>query len=311
MLAQQLSPGLFLLDHHYRDKPGTIASYLLAGDGQLALIETGAASTLDNLLAGIREAGYEPSHLTHLFLTHIHLDHAGAAGHLVRLAPAARVYVHPVGAPHLTDPSRLLSSARRLWGEMMETLWGDMLPIPADRIQPLNDSAIIPVAGRKLQALDTPGHARHHLCYWDDRDGNLWTGDVGGVRVPGVDYIRPPTPPPDFDLEAWRQTIARLRTLRPITLYPTHFGGYRDCQRHLDELENRLVHWGDCFLQGLRAGRSPDEIAREIVDQETPIIASRVVDPADIERLDTAANYNLLIGGYVRYWQKKYPELVG
>lgn len=236
------APGVTRIDHGWGG-PGFIASYLVEDGGELALIEAGPASTLEALLAGIRAAGYDPADLSHILLTHIHLDHAAGAGQLARIAPGAAVHVHPLGAPHLADPSRLLASAARLYGDMMDALWGTMLPVPAERLRTPADGEAIRVGARSLLALETPGHAAHHFAFHDPDAGLVFTGDVGGIRMDRAPHVRPPTPPPELDTPAWLASIDRLRSLEPRMLLPTHFGGIDDVAWHLDDLAARLVDW--------------------------------------------------------------------
>lgn len=243
-IATQVDDGVWLLDLGFQGRRGVVAAYLLAGAGELALIETGPSSTLATLRAGIRAAGFSPEALTHLLVTHIHLDHAGAAGPLARDLPAARVYVHPFGAPHLVDPAKLLASATRIYGDQMGPLWGEVAPIAADQVVALVDDEELSVAGRRLRVLFTPGHASHHVTYADAEAGAAFTGDVGGIRMPGTDYVCPPTPPPDLDPDAWRTSVERIRALDARRLYLTHFGAVDDAPAHLDRLLPDL----DAFL---------------------------------------------------------------
>jgi glyoxylase-like metal-dependent hydrolase (beta-lactamase superfamily II) len=243
-VATQVDDGVWLLDLGFQGRRGVVAAYLLAGDGDLALIETGPSSTLLTLRDGIRAAGFDPAGLTHLLVTHIHLDHAGAAGPLARDLPAANVYVHPAGAPHLVDPAKLLASATRIYGDQMEPLWGEVAPIAAAQVVPLADGEELRVAGRRLRVLFTPGHASHHVTYADAEAGAAFTGDVGGIRMPGTGYVCPPTPPPDLDPDAWRTSVDRIRALGARRLYLTHFGAVDDAPTHLDRLLPDL----DAFL---------------------------------------------------------------
>lgn len=238
----QEAPGVTRIDHGWGG-PGFIASYLVEDGGELALIEAGPASTRDALLAGIRAAGHDPADLSHILLTHIHLDHAAGAGQLARIAPHATVHVHPQGAPHLVDPSRLLASATRIYGDQMDALWGTMLPVPQARIRTPKDGEVVRVGGRSLVALDTPGHAIHHFAFHDPDTGLVFTGDVGGIRMDRARHVRPPTPPPEVDTPAWMASIDRLRALEPRMLLPTHFGGIDDAAWHLDDLAARLADW--------------------------------------------------------------------
>ncbi|MEA2524053.1 MAG: hypothetical protein QOF73_1280 [Thermomicrobiales bacterium] len=243
-VTTQVDDGVWQIDLGFQGRRGVVAAYLLAGDGDLALIETGPSSTLPTLLAGIRAAGFAPEQLTHLLVTHIHLDHAGAAGPLTRDLPSARVFVHPFGAPHLVDPAKLLASATRIYGDKMDPLWGEVAPIPSEQIVPLADGEEVRVAGRRLRILFTPGHASHHVAYADDESGAAFTGDVGGIRMPGTGYVAAPTPPPDLDPDAWRTSVDRLRSLNARRLYLTHFGAVDDAPAHLDRLLPEL----DAFL---------------------------------------------------------------
>src|SRR5262249_43922431 len=170
-----------------------------------------------------RTAGVEPQDIRHIVLTHIHLDHAGAAGALLAHCPGARVYVHERGAPHLSDPSKLMASAARIYGDQMPRLWGAITPVPLERLAILVDGAELVVGGRRLQALYPPGHAVHHLAYHDAVHGAIFAGDVAGVRLEGMHLVRPPTPPPDLSLEDWYASLDRLSALEPVTLYLAHY----------------------------------------------------------------------------------------
>ena len=179
-MIRQLEPDLFLIDHKFQGVPGTIASYLLVDGDDLTLIETGPATTTETLLAGVRAAGFDPDQITRLIVTHIHLDHAGAAGSLIQRLPRARLFVHRVGAPHMIDPSKLLASATRIFQDDMERLWGEILPVPEERVVILDDESTLRIGSRVLKALYTPGHATHHLAYQDAEGGVIFTGDVAG-----------------------------------------------------------------------------------------------------------------------------------
>lgn len=243
-LVTTLAPGVFQLDLRFQGYAGAVAAYLIADGDALALIETGPGSTLATLRAGIGAAGFAVDALTHVVVTHIHLDHAGAAGTLLREAPHARFHVHPAGARHMADPSKLIASATRIYGADMDRLWGAFEPVPADRIVTLADGDAIPLgSARRLIAHHTPGHAIHHVALHDPALGDVYTGDVGGVRLAHAPHVRPPTPPPDIDLQAWDASIARLRALAPRRLLLTHFGAVDDVAWHLDDLTARLHEW--------------------------------------------------------------------
>ena len=308
---REVEPGVVQLDHHFRGQPGVIASWLLHGGGDdLTLVEAGPASTTEGLLATIRDAGFDPARIATILVTHIHLDHAGAAGALVRRLPRARVLVHPKGLPHLVDPAKLLASATRIYGDMMGPLWGDVLPVPPERVAAIEDGAVIRAGGRTLHAVDTPGHAAHHYAFHDPASGSAWTGDVGGVRLDGVRFVRPPTPPPEFDPDAWRASIGRLRALQPKRLYLTHFGAHDDVPWHLDDLLARLVRWTGWLGARLELGAEPGaltELLRAEQDAPLAVAAGEAELPAaDVfARYESAGNYRMSVDGVARWISKR------
>ncbi len=259
----QLADDLVLIDTRFAQTPEAIGVYALRGE-RPALIETGPTSTLDTLLKGLRAAGVDPQTLQALAVTHIHLDHAGGAGALVRMFPHLTVYVHSVGAPHLIDPSRLLASAGRLYGAALQSLFGEVVPVPAERVQILADGDVVTLGSRRIVAVDTPGHARHHHAYWDAASGELFAGDVAGVVLPGSRYVRAPTPPPELDVVAWHQSLTRLRTLRPRRVLLTHFGAHEWVDELLTQLDARLDQVTATVRDALAAGLDEDAIAAQL-----------------------------------------------
>lgn len=260
---ERLADDLVLIDTHYVNTPEAVGCYLLLGE-RPALIETGPASTLDTLLAGVRAAGLDPKDLRAVAVTHIHLDHAGATGLLVRRYPHLDVYVHPIGAPHLVDPSKLIASAGRLYGDNLQRLFGEIVPVPADRVHALQDGHEVMLGSRRLAAYDTPGHARHHHVYHDRAEGDLFTGDAAGVALPGSRYVRPPTPPPEVDIPAWDQTIARMRALQPRRLLLTHFGAHDWADDLLVQLQRRIHACAAVVRQALAEGESDEAIVERV-----------------------------------------------
>lgn len=291
------APGVTRIDHGWGG-PGFIASYLVADAGELALVEAGPASTAHALLAGIRAAGHDPGALTHLFLTHVHLDHAAGAGQLARIAPRAAVHVHPRGAPHLADPAKLLASAARLYGALMDELWGTMLPVPAERIRTPADGDAVRVGRRTLVALETPGHAAHHLAFHDPDAGLVFTGDAAGIRLERAPHVRPPTPPPELDTPRWLESIARLRALRPRMLLPTHFGGVHDPEWHLDDLGARLRAWTDWAREN--AHRDPATLADELRRREDGALLRATGEPGLVRRYAASIPYEMMVAGLLR-----------
>jgi len=231
------------LDLHHLDRERVIASYLLETDDGPALFDCGPTTCVDRLQEALAERGIELRDIRRLLLSHIHIDHAGAAGVLVRLHPQLQVYVSEVGAPHLVDPTRLEASARRLYGDSFDVLWGELAPVPQENIRIAQGD----VAG--LDCFPAPGHARHHVCYLA-RDGTLYAGDAAGVRIQPARVVLPPTPPPEFDLEAWLGTIDEIERRAPRRLALIHFGVADGPERHLDELCARLPQWVDRVVAG-------------------------------------------------------------
>lgn len=232
--------GIRIIDLGFMGADGVIAAYLLVGDDDLALVETGPSTTRPNLEAGIREAGYDLADVSRIIVTHIHFDHAGAAGGILRDYLGMRLSVHPAGMPHLIDPSRLVASATRIYGDRMEELWGPIVPVPEDRVDALRDGQPLRAGGRDLRPIFTPGHAVHHAALFDDSTGTLFTGDIGGVRIQGTRFVSVPSPPPEFDADAWRTSVRAMLEVRPARLALTHFGVFDDVDRHVDQLLSGL-----------------------------------------------------------------------
>ena len=308
--TRRLEDDLWVLDTVAQGTPGVIASYLLEGAQGIALVDVGSAATLERLLAAIRSAGHDLRELHTIVLTHVHLDHAGATGSLIALAPHARVLVHPLGRPHLIDPSRLIASASRIYGDRMAELWGDMLPVPADRVTEIADNEVLCIGRRTLTALHTPGHAVHHIAYHDPQGHALFAGDVAGVRLESMRFVRPPTPPPDLDLEAWSTSIARLSALQLDRLYLPHFGVARMVAAHLGELEARLYAWGELIVAGMRAGKESDALAHDLAVASEPALGrTPAAQSAQVSRrYEIAANYLMSAQGYERYFRQRHPE---
>lgn len=227
---------IFTLDLKFMGISEAIASYLIPHPHGVVLIESGPGTTIKALQAGLAQHGFSPADVTDVLLTHIHLDHAGASGWLAR--HGARIFVHPVGAPHMINPEKLLASATRIYGEMMDTLWGEFLPVPEDQLLVPEDGDIIEINALRFKALDTPGHANHHYAYLFE--GVCFSGDIGAVRMPGRSYLRIPMPPPEFHLEKWRASLKRLSQEEILFIAPTHFGVFSDPDWHLENLAKTL-----------------------------------------------------------------------
>jgi glyoxylase-like metal-dependent hydrolase (beta-lactamase superfamily II) len=276
-----LAPEPLDLRHHGRER--VIAAYLVQTEDGLALNDCGPTTCVPELKARLAERGLELSDVRHLLLSHIHLDHAGAAGVLVREHPELQVHVSEIGAPHLIDPSRLEASARRLYGDEFDTLWGELAPVPEENVVVVDS----PVIG--LECFPSPGHASHHVCYLDG-DGTLYAGDAAGVRILPSSSVLPPTPPPEVDLEAWAATLDEIERRSPERLALIHFGIAEDPQRHLDELRERLGRWSERVRDGVGEEQFGELAAADL--------------GADREAYQQAMPFWQSYAGLKRYWEK-------
>ena len=262
----------------------TVGAYLLDTSGGLSLFDCGPASCIPALEAGLAERGHELGDVKRLLLSHIHLDHAGAAGVLVREHPELTVWVSEIGAPHLVDPSRLERSARRLYGDTFDELWGELAPVPEANVRIASGRA----AG--LEVFPAPGHASHHVCYFDGT--TLYAGDAAGVRIQPSRAVLPPTPPPDVDVEGWYRTLEEIERHAPEQLALIHFGLANDVSRHLGELRERLETWAGRVEQGA---------------SEEEFVAAGKADlpPDEAEAYDRAMPFWQSYAGLARYWEKR------
>ncbi len=289
------------IDLHFQQLSHAIASYLIEGENECFLIESGPASTLPQLLAGLREHGLQPSDIRHLLVTHIHLDHAGAAGWWAQ--QGARVYVHHVGTPHLVDPARLLNSAGRIYGDQLIPMWGEVLPAPAEQVTPLADGDAVVIDGIEITALDTPGHAWHHHVY---AIGEVaFTGDAAGVRLPGGNWISVPAVPPEFAPEKWLESVDRLAAEGFRRLYPTHFGRLDDPPAHFAALRADLPQVTKLVGEALAGGAERDEIVRlyTVWCREQALAAG--VSDVQFARYEAANPLYISVDGMIRYWRKR------
>ncbi|RTI14715.1 MBL fold metallo-hydrolase [Thermus scotoductus] len=295
-----------VLDLQFQGVEKVIASFLLQSREGPVLIETGPESTYARLEAALKQEGVHPKEVRHVFVTHIHLDHAGAAWRFAELG--ATVYVHPRGAPHLVDPSRLLASAERIYGAMLKPLWGELKGIPQERVRVLEDGEVVDLGGLRVQALETLGHASHHHAYLVD--GLLFAGDIAGVRIaPGP--VLPPTPPPDIHLESWYASLDRILALRPEVLYLTHFGPYRDVEAHLLALRGVLEEWAGWVLHRLKEGLSLEGKTVGCEAYWRGGLGRAGVEKEGMRLYNLADPPYMNLQGLVRYWQKHHPEALG
>jgi glyoxylase-like metal-dependent hydrolase (beta-lactamase superfamily II) len=300
-----LAAGLGYVDLNFLGVPEIIATAVLHGASGVALIDPGPSTTLDNLKASLQRRNISVADVRQVLLTHIHLDHAGVTGTLVRENPAIEVFVHERGAPHLIDPAKLLASAGRLYGADMERLWGDFLPVPAHRVRALKGEERITAGGRELQVAYTPGHASHHVTYFDPAIRMAFVGDTAGIRRQGQSYVMPPTPPPDIDLDAWRLSEDRILAFDPDTLFLTHFGPFHGARLHFQEMGQHLASWS-AIVRRLIADATLDEKQKlEAFMKQALLDLERKVGTVQAEQYTRAGRLDYSWQGLSRYWRKK------
>jgi len=290
-----------ILDLNFMALDHAVAAFAVEGPDGWALVETGPGSTLPALVEGLAALGVHPAELAGVLVTHIHLDHAGAAGWLAR--QGVPIHVHPVGAPHLVDPSRLIASATRIYGDAMDRLWGNILPAPDDRVIAVEDGATVAVAGLTFRAIATPGHAKHHHA-WRVGDA-LFTGDAGGVRLPGSRLVAVPAVPPEFDPDAWRATMDRLvaecDALPTTTLYLTHFGAVADGRWHFERLREELSDVVAFIGARQGEGLERDAILQLYVEWSRARALEAGVDAAELARFEAANPFGVSVDGVLRW----------
>lgn len=300
-----LPSGTSIIDLNFLGHREGVASYLLEGNGELVLVDCGPASCLPALDRYLSARDLRLKNISSLLLTHIHFDHAGAAGALVKENPKLRVYVHEAGAPHLVDPSRLLNSATRLYGDALQQMFGEMIPVPPENIVVLIGGESIRVAGREIEVAYTPGHATHHVSYFDQSTGAAFTGDTTGMRLPGYDVIAPLTPPPDIDLAAFTNSLAEIERRNPTVLMLPHFGPYTNVKEHLQVTRERLYSWTEQAWNVMK--NTPDESDRvttftKLIEDE---FRQQLPDAKSCARYVAVAMPPLSWLGLERYWRKR------
>jgi glyoxylase-like metal-dependent hydrolase (beta-lactamase superfamily II) len=296
--------GIYLLDTNHMGFAGTVGVYVLPGDDGFALIETGPGSTLETVKKGIASLGLALTNLKAVLVTHIHLDHAGAAGQLVQ-ETGATLYVHERGAPHLIDPSRLLSSAERIYGDKMMTLWGTLLPAPQEKVVALKGGEHLKVLGHDIEVIYTPGHASHHVSLLLD-GAAMFTGDAAAIHFEGSPVVRPALPPPEVDLETWESSIDKMLAAKPKRLLLTHYGEVKDAEAHLRQVPERNQQWAELILEGMRDGEDAKGLEQRL--RESSLRELEGASPEVINRHRITSNDDMTVMGVTRYWQKQHPE---
>ena len=295
-----------VLDTRQLGRPGIIAATAIPTSDGVALFDTGPESTFDNIVTDLAAVGLRPGDVRHVFLSHIHFDHAGAAWRFAELG--STIYVHSRGAPHLIDPARLVESATRIFGDEMPKLWGRIAPVPAERVKILHDGDIVRVGTLEVRAIETPGHASHHHVYhWDDC---VFGGDVAGVRI-GSGPPVPPFVPPELHVESWLESIDKIRALEPAKLYLPHFGAVLDnIPAHLDQLEERVRRWSAWFLDRMRRGDDEPQLIQPFADYEAADLLAAGATKENVRDYETADPSFMAVTAALRYWRKHHPEEV-
>jgi glyoxylase-like metal-dependent hydrolase (beta-lactamase superfamily II) len=293
-----------VLDLNWMGRPHSIGAVLLETGSHYAILDPGPASTLETLRAQLLSRGLSVSDLEAILLTHIHLDHAGATGTLLRENPNLRIFVHNKGAAHLVDPSKLLASAGRLWGDELPRLFGETLGVPEQNIQILDGGETLSVGTRKINVIYTPGHASHHVTYFDEQEGVAFAGDTAGIRIANGPYIMPATPPPDIDLGVWEQSFAAILDRRPSKLFVTHFGYAENPEKHIADFRERLHLWADITEKTLQS-TSDLEVALQSFLEQTQAEMLEYLSPADAEQHAFTAGLPLSFLGLARHIRKR------
>ena len=299
-----LAPGMGYIDLHFMGRARAIAAVAIHGAGGVVLIDPGPTSTLPVLRAALGRSGIQMSDVTAVLLTHIHLDHAGAVGTLVREQPRLRVYVHEVGAPHMADPAKLIASATRLYGDAMESLWGEFAPVPPHAMVLLRGGERLDVGGRRLEVAYTPGHASHHVSFFSHETGVAFVGDTAGVTVTPGGYVLPPTPPPDIDLERWGQSLSAIDAWHPETLLLTHFGPSGNTASHLAELRDHMELVAGIARRSLDL-EGDDGVREQWFVEQLRREVRRHLGDADAAAYETSARFDLNWRGLARYWRTR------
>jgi glyoxylase-like metal-dependent hydrolase (beta-lactamase superfamily II) len=298
-----LASGVSSIDLNFIGRPHVIATAVIQDAGAVALVDPGPSTCLEMLGRGLEGRGVRLADVTHILLTHIHLDHAGATGTIVRQHPHIKVFVQERGAPHVIDPSKLIASASRLYGDQMERLWGEILPVPASNLTVLAGGERVDAGGRTFETAYTPGHASHHISYFNRDSGIAFVGDTAGVCIDGG-YVLPPTPPPDIDPEAWQGSVAAIEGWGPRTLFLTHFGAIHTPVPHLRTLLDNLDTMSALVRKRMAESGTNEEKAQRFGEDLVQEWRRQMPEP-QVAAYIAAAPPGLAWAGLERYWRKK------
>jgi glyoxylase-like metal-dependent hydrolase (beta-lactamase superfamily II) len=292
------------LDDNWMGRPRSIGTALLESDSHRAIVDPGPGSTLETLKKELRARGVSPSGLDAILLTHIHLDHAGATGALVKENPGLAVYIHKLGAPHMMDPSKLLASAARLWPDNLQQLFGNAVPVPAENLRILEGGETIELGSWKIEVAYTPGHASHHVSYFEAAEGVAFVGDTTGIRIEGHSFVMPATPPPDIDLKIWDTSLAAILERKPKRLFLTHFGFSENPAAHVAQFRERLHHWMEMTERILETCKDDAQAMESFMTSARAEIAQHL-PTEDVEQYVQTAGLNLSFLGLARHARKR------
>jgi glyoxylase-like metal-dependent hydrolase (beta-lactamase superfamily II) len=304
-----LSHGFAWIDLQFLGRAHAIATAVVHSGAGAALVDPGPASCLETLELGLQRHGLRVADVRQILLTHIHLDHAGATGTIVRAHPHIQVFVHERGATHMAEPQKLIESARRLYGDNMDRLWGEIAPVPRQNLVTLAGGEQIEAGGRRFDVAYTPGHAWHHVSYFDRASGLALVGDTAGVCIDGG-YVLPPTPPPDIDLEAWRASVERIEAWSPDSLFLTHFGPIATVRPHLQTLLHNLEEIAALVRRTLADPGTDDDRSRAFADALRHDMRKQM-NETQVAAYPVAAPFEMLWLGLARYWRKKGVGVAG
>jgi glyoxylase-like metal-dependent hydrolase (beta-lactamase superfamily II) len=300
----EVLPGIVAIDTMMAGRAKVTSAYLIRAV-RPALVETGPTKSMDAVVEGLGDLGVSAGDLANIVVTHIHLDHAGGVGRMAEHFPSATIWVHDRGAPHLADPTRLVRSAGRVYGEeRLRSLFGPVEPVPADRVRAIDDGTQIHLGDRSIEVLYTPGHASHHVALVDSDTGALFTGDALGIHLPDVGVLRPATPPPDIDVEAGVASIQRIRSRARSVLLFSHYGPVEEVDELCDLASNRLRHWAAVVREAMGPDDDLDRIAQLLTDRTRGEFDGAPAG-ADLDRYDVLADMRSNAAGLVRYWRKR------
>ncbi|MHB1067410.1 MAG: MBL fold metallo-hydrolase [Candidatus Nanopelagicales bacterium] len=303
--TEDLGGDVFHIDTRMGGYEGITSSYLIRGS-RPCLVETGTARSAEVVIAALASLGVQAQDLATIVVTHIHLDHAGGVGDLAEAFPQSRVVVHEAGARHLADPSRLVASAHRVFGEAMDRLFGDLRAVPADRLAVLGEAGVVDLGdGRSLEAFHNPGHASHHVGLLDTATGDLYTGDAAGVYVAETADVRPATPPPDFDLGLALSSLARMRDADAHRLLFSHFGPVTDVRDTLDRSAAELRHWVEAVAQAHAATPDLDHAIAMVREKDRERHPAFYSDPDRVRKFDELSGVGANVNGIIRWLDRR------